>query len=374
MKTLYIQLSPTQTADPESGATVELLYSFNRSHCSESRQLPFSDIEDLANQAGWESDRIIADPRELGQKLYNWLDGSDKWLTHAIAAHAHEDLILAISTPVEPRFIGFGDRINTTAVAQISSSCTASISHLPWEMLHDERGFLIKRIDPYVVPVRWWPIQGVTEGIFKPKRRINRPLQVLVMTTAADNRTRVGFKFDRLRTIEAIAQQPLTLEVEESGCVEKLAQCMAQFDEDYFDVFHLMGQATMTEHGDRFLTQTDSGETFYASTQDMAKSFPLRFPTLFFLQGYSTADAPADGVMSSLAREFLTLGAQAVVSWEPAIADSNATEAIATFYKALSAGNQVTQALALTYQSLIQNQVRDWHRLQLYVADRVPEL
>jgi len=51
---------------------------------------------------------------------------------------------------------------------------------------------------------------------------------------------------------------------------------------------------------------------------------------------------------------------------------SGAGYAAAALYQALAAANSLPEALALTFQALLQGQARDWHLLRLYVAHTLP--
>jgi tetratricopeptide (TPR) repeat protein len=74
----------------------------------------------------------------------------------------------------------------------------------------------------------------------------------------------------------------------------------------------------------------------------------------------------------SLAEELLKSGAKAVLGWGQKVLDTEATAAAAALYQALSAGKQLTEAVACTYQALIKNKARDWHLLRLYAAGTLP--
>jgi len=74
-----------------------------------------------------------------------------------------------------------------------------------------------------------------------------------------------------------------------------------------------------------------------------------------------------------MAEALLHKGARAVLSWGDRVNDNLASEAAGTFYEALAVGRTVTEALALTYQALLQSRESgQWHLLRLYVADILP--
>jgi tetratricopeptide (TPR) repeat protein len=69
----------------------------------------------------------------------------------------------------------------------------------------------------------------------------------------------------------------------------------------------------------------------------------------------------------SFAEALVQRGMPAVLGWGRPIADPIATRAAAFLYERLAAGDQIAQGLALTHRFLLQEQVRDWHLLRLYV-------
>ncbi|MEH2185851.1 MAG: tetratricopeptide repeat protein [Nostoc sp.] len=93
---------------------------------------------------------------------------------------------------------------------------------------------------------------------------------------------------------------------------------------------------------------------------------------MIFLSGCRTGQAGNSGSVPSMAEELLKSGAKAVLGWGQKVLDSDATAAAAALYEELSAGKQITEAVACTYQALIKNKARDWHLLRLYAAGNLP--
>jgi hypothetical protein len=98
---------------------VELRCFWDNPNNYETRTLALADIADLTTQA--ESDYYVsAMLREsldkTGQTLFNWLDGSERWLVQRLTEATGEGVVLAI------------------AVAE-------QLAHLPWEVLHDGAHF-----------------------------------------------------------------------------------------------------------------------------------------------------------------------------------------------------------------------------------------
>ncbi len=327
---------------------VELRYFTDNPNQYEKRPLPLSEITDLIDVA--ERDYYVSalpeDYRVTGRRLYNWLDGGDRWLQPSLDKHRREGIVLAIAT-------------------------SGKLAHLPWEVLHDGNSFLVQRV-PAIVPVRWMSDSTVKKLTIDGEPE-NRALQVLFMATSPLNISPVlDFEAEEARILEATARQPLALTVEESGCLSELGYLVDGYDSNYFDILHLTGHATFQDGQPRFITETPTGEADYASAEDIAQELQFRLPKLIFLSGCRTGQAPNSGSVPSMAEELLKSGASSVLGWGQTVLDTDASAAAAALYRELSAGKQITEALACTYQALIENKARDWHLLRLYAAGNLP--
>ncbi|MFN7851626.1 MAG: CHAT domain-containing protein [Dolichospermum sp.] len=335
-----------------AGNYVELRYFTDNYNKYERRTLPLSEISDLIESAEMyyyvPVDSFAQDYTVTGLRLYNWLDGSDRFLQKLINQYQRQGIILAIAT-------------------------AEKLAHLPWEVLHDDTSFLVERS---IIPVRWVSSDSV-KTLSVEKNPENRALQVLFMATSPQGVEPVlDFEAEEARILKATERQPLALTVEESGCLSELGYLVADYGKDYFDIFHITGHATITNGQPEFITETETGEAFYASAEDIAKALQFRLPKLIFLSGCRTGQAGGDGAkygsVPSMAEELLKAGAKAVLGWGQQVLESDATEAAATLYKELAAGKQITEAVAITYQTLIKNKAQDWHLLRLYAADSLP--
>ena len=333
-----------------AGNYVELRYFTDNYNKYEKRSLPLSEITDLIELA--ERDYYVSSFAEdyavTGLRLYNWLDGSDRLLQKLINQYQRQEIILAIST-------------------------AEKLAHLPWEVLHDGRSFLVQQS---IVPVRWVSSDSV-KTLSVEKNPENRALQVLFMATSPQGVEPVlDFEAEEARILEAAERHRLALTVEESGCLSELRYLVDYYGKDYFDIFHITGHATITNGQPEFITETETGEAFYASAEHFKQALQFRLPKLIFLSGCRTGQAGGDGAnygsVPSMAEELLKAGAKAVLGWGQKVLESDATEAAATLYQELAAGKQITEAVASTYQTLIKNQARDWHLLRLYAADSLP--
>ncbi|MEC4895805.1 MAG: CHAT domain-containing protein, partial [Oscillatoria sp. PMC 1051.18] len=324
----------------------ELRYFSDNPNQYQSRRLPLAKIAELIAIA--EQDyyvRLAVDYRITGKKLYNWLDGEERWLHQFLHKFQHEGVVLAISA-------------------------AGKLAHLPWEILHDEVSFLVEKL-PAIIPVRWLATPSKQLSVVAEPQ--NRALNLLFMATSPLNVEPVlDFEAEEGRILTATARQPLSLKVEESGCLSELGYLVTDYEENYFDVFHLTGHATFQDNEPRFITETETGEANYATAEDIATELQFRLPKLIFLSGCRSGQANQAGAIPSMAESLLNCGAKAVLGWGEKVLDSDATAAAEALYQALAAGKKLTEAVALTYQALLKNQARDWHLLRLYVADSLP--
>jgi tetratricopeptide (TPR) repeat protein len=334
METLYLSI---KALNPQQ---IELRYWQGQRSAYEQKILAIAEIEDLIGQS--ELDYYVLRPQltALGQRLYNWLDGEGRWLSRAIQNCGAEGLTLAIAVE-------------------------GKLAHLPWEVLHDGTGFLIEKPYPLVVPVRW------VDQPTKPRLPQNRPLQILFMASSPESVQPVlNFEAEETEILRITGDLPLTLRVEESGCVAELNNLWRRYPEGTYDIFHLTGHADLQReapHAPFFITEALTGERQETFAPDLQKVFQTRPPRLIFLSGCRTGEAGQAGSVPSLAETLVQQGMPSVMGWGRPVLDTSATQAASWFYENLASGEGLVQALGLTYQRLLKQQVKGWHLLRLYL-------
>ena len=358
MSTIHLQLiQRSQTL--QAGDTITLRFPLDAT--SPERDLTIGgDIAPLLTAA--ESDYYLPDPlREparlplIGQTLYRWLDGDDRYLTRAIDAQ----------------------RGKTKAVALLLEQ-GAGLDHLPWELLHDGTAYLVQQSPTAVIPVRWQP-GNLPDTPFYTSAQ-NRPLHVVLMATAPQGvQPPLDFEGEEARIMAATQRQPLRLSVEESGNLRELGYLLGDLGEGAVDVVHLTGHATHTNTGPRFLCEDELGAAHLASAQALAEGL-THTPRLLFLSGCRTGQAMRRGEIASLAAALVATGIPAVLGWGQPVFDPDATLAAATLYGALAQGQPLVRALAESYGTMLQrhaanpSECRHWHLLRLYARGRLDEV
>lgn len=334
-KTLHIKLIP------KGQKTVTLRYFFENQNDNTERDLKLDSIQNLLEKS--ESDYFdssFTDLVEVGKELYNWFDGEDRFFETALkkAQGTTEIIILAISTE-------------------------GNLAHIPWEIMHNGIIFLVQSHNPKIVPVRW------KEQNFEPFEAENRFFKVLFMASSPDSENSVlSFEQEEAMILEATKEQPLFLKVEESGNLEELSKLISSYGNDSFDVFHFTGHAGAGENGiPIFVTEDEFGGEKHSTAEDIFNAL-RRKPKLIFLSGCETAKSQKKGSIPSLVEKLLELGAKNVLGWAKSVYDKDATLAATTFYKNLSEGFEIAEALSETYRKLIEEKARHWHLLRFYLA------
>ena len=305
-----------------------------------------SEIDHLSKKADTDYyTRLPEDHARTGQGLYRWLDGTERILQNELESHRGEKIVLAIST-------------------------SKRLVHLPWELLHDGQGFLVEK-RPAIIPVRWFSNNRPNQIVSPPQ---NRPLNLLFMATSPLGVEPVlDYEAEEGQILGATQRNPVNLRVEESGCLNELGYVVREYDQGYFDVFHLTGHATHQDGKPCFLTEDEYGNRVDSDTNAIYDAIARSsLPPLIFLSGCRTGYAP-DSAVPSMAEEFLDLGAKAVLGWGERVLDTDAAVAAKELYGHLSQGETVIEALSATYRALIDQQARDWHKLRLYVGNTLPQ-
>lgn len=341
MKILHIDLQ-------EKGSNrVEFRFFWDNPNQTRTYTRSLSEIDHLSKKADTDYyTRLPKDHSKTGQGLYRWLDGTERILQNELDSHRGEKIVLAIST-------------------------SKRLVHLPWELLHDGQNFLVSKL-PAIIPLRW--MKTVDKRLLTVDNNPqDRALNVVFMASSAKGVTPIlDFEAEEGKILKATRGKPLSLTVEESGCIKELGELIASKDRGYFDVIHLSGHATIKKQKPYFITETEYGDRQDTSAEDIARELQFNLPKLLFLSGCRTGYSDGDEILS-MAEKLLENGAKAVLGWGQPVRDNEAADTAAILYEKLSQGFTLSESLAFAYQKLLGNQARDWHCLRLYVRGSIPE-
>ncbi|MET8049012.1 CHAT domain-containing protein [Streptosporangium sp. NPDC005286] len=312
-----------------------------------SERLAYLDLQNALRQA--DTGYYLHDPgedalerenrlRTLGRSLYKLLDTDHLYLSEYLKRRPNDLVVILLDV-------------------------TAGLGHLPWELLHDGRDFLIARPNP-VIPIRSVDVEPRTRD------QARHPLRLLFMACEPiDGPGVLNYQMEEAMIRDAAADggAPFYLEYEPTGSLSELGRRLGFYDRGHFDVIHLTGHALRGDGRGLFLTEDRDGRTHRAFAADLHEVLWQSEPGLVFLSGCQTAEGGDLGAAPSLAEELATISAPIVVGWGRPVNDRAASEATAAFYQQLMLGRSPAIALARSYQELIKAGREHWHMLRMHV-------
>jgi GTPase SAR1 family protein len=280
--------------------------------------------------------------RDLGEKLFHFLDGDERWFDQALA---------------DPR----------GTVLRISAE--QRLRHLPWELVARDGAYLaVSEHTPLLTIRTASPIVNVG-GAAKPH---NRPLRVLFMATSPEGVEPVlSYEAEEAGILAATADTGTELVVEESGTLDGLRFTAESYGGGYFDVLHVSGHATVHEGQPKFVVENELGGPVLATADELARAMAGQWPRMVFVSGCLTGNAPDRGTIPSMSEDLVKAGAPLVLGWALPVGDAAASEFASQLYRALAAGQDVDRSVVAARQRLYAGQSRNWHLLRVY-ADKSP--
>ncbi|WP_089154443.1 CHAT domain-containing protein [Micromonospora sp. NBS 11-29] len=281
--------------------------------------------------------------RDLGTRLFAFLDGDERWLTPLL------DLPPGVTLRITA-----GERLR----------------HLPWELLASDGIHLTVSGHAPLLPVRAIGTRSALPPQVTPG---NRPLRVLFMATSPEGVEPVlAYEAEEAAILSATSRTGTDLVVEESGTLNGLRLLSRDHGEGHFDLLHLSGHATVTADGRPvFLAENEFGGLAAVTAEQIAQAMAGRWPRLVFVSGCLTANAPDNGALPSMSESLVRAGAPAVLGWALPVGDVSATDFAAQLYQALADGEPLDRAIVEARHHLYTNRSSSWHLLRVY-ADRSP--
>jgi hypothetical protein len=283
-----------------------------------------------------------AELRDLGEALFNFLDGDEHWFSQALA---------------DPQGV-------TVRIA-----AGQRLGHLPWELVVRDGSYLAVRESAPLLPVRA-ARSNATLATVVPQR--NRPLRVLFMATSPEGVEPVlSYEAEEAGILAATADTGTELVVEESGTLEGLRFTAQSYGTGYFDVLHVSGHATVHEGQPMFVVENELGGPVLATADQIARAMNGQWPRLVFVSGCLTGGASDRGTIPSMSESLVQAGAPVVLGWALPVGDVSASVFAAQLYRELAAGQPLDDAVVEARRQLYAGHSRSWHLLRVY-ADKSP--
>jgi CHAT domain-containing protein len=254
--------------------------------------------------------------RDLGEKLFNFLDGDERWFSRALA---------------DPRG------------ATVRIAAGQRLRHLPWELVVRDGSYLAVSESAPLLPVRAASSIATLGAVVTPR---NRPLRVLFMASSPEGVEPVlSYEAEEAALLEATADTGTELVVEESGTVEGLRFTAESYGPGYFDVLHVSGHASIDEGQPKFLVENELGGPVWATAGQIAGAVDGQWPRLVFVSGCLTGGASDRGTIPSMSESLVQAGAPAVLGWALPVGDASATAFASRLYRDLAAGQPLDRAV-----------------------------
>ena len=280
--------------------------------------------------------------RDLGEKLFNFLDGDERWFSQALA---------------DPRG------------ATLRIAAGQRLRHLPWELVVRDSSYLAVSESAPLLPVRAASSVATLGAVVTPH---NRPLRVLFMASSPEGVEPVlSYEAEEAGILAATADTGTELVVEESGTVEGLRFTAESYGPGYFDVLHVSGHATIDEGQPKFLVENELGGPAWATADQIARAMDGQWPRLVFVSGCLTGGASEHGTIPSMSESLVQAGAPAVLGWALPVGDASASAFASRLYQDLAAGQPLDRAVVAARRQLYAGHSPSWHLLRVY-ADRSP--
>lgn len=283
-----------------------------------------------------------AELRDLGEMLFSFLDGDERWFSGALG---------------DPR----------GAVVRIAAG--QRLRHLPWELIVRDGSYLAVSETAPLLPVRAASPVAIL-GAEVTQR--NRPLRVLFMATSPEGVEPVlSYEAEEAAILEATADTGTELVVEESGTLEGLRFTATSYGAGYFDVLHVSGHATIDGGQPKFLVENEFGGPALAAADQIARAVDGQWPRLVFISGCLTGGAAERGTIPSMSESLVQAGAPVVLGWALPVGDASATAFASHLYQELAAGQPVDRSVVAARRQLYAGRSSSWHLLRVY-ADKSP--
>lgn len=311
-------------------------------------------LREALRAAEWRGPAAVS----VGKELWAWLDGDARWLQGVVSR----------STA--------GDAWRLEIAGDLGV-----LSHLPWEILHDDLGFLAQRT-PWFLPVRRIDDARGELSAVPLEEAPKHDLGVLFMAAAPQGQVVLDYEAEEARILDACRSDgDAHLLVEESGTLKGLGRRMGELSPRW-DVVHV------TCHGldqpQTLALETDTGELDLVAPRQLQPELATASPRLLALSACLTAQR-TEGTQDSFASAMAHAGMPAVLGFASKVPDDAATLFTATLYGHLGRAEPLCEALARTrYEALTADPLTDplsmaahpavWGAARLFLTQAVTRL
>lgn len=304
----------------------------------------------------------------LGREIFAWLNGGEMksgWLNQVL------------ENVESPLFVEF-------QISKKARDPLHAFIEVPWELLADEQGHLAKDPDVKFCPLRR---TGSTRLSVRPPSPYC--LNTVFMAASPRNVEPVLAYEEEESVILNLREKSgvnMDLTVEGSGNLDQLVRLVSQVKE--VDVVHISCHGNIEEGARKhpYLCLEDpTGNVKKINVEQFCQTFSVNKPKLLFLSACKTSE-PSEGknrqeqiVYQSLVQSLCRAGGiSAILGWSGSVSDDEATRFAGEFYRNLSLGEKVGDALVNArnilfdppkdHDELKEYTSKAWHLARLYLG------
>jgi len=235
---------------------------------------------------------------------------------------------------------------------------------LPWELLHDEQGFLVLRTRNPVALIRRLPQHelGAFPTSFQP------PLRILLVTARPDGEEFVDPRSIARELLDEVQQQidagAIALEFLRPPTLPALRRRLSDSRQPSIQVVHCDGHGILSQEkqGQGMLVfEDEQGRADLVKAKDVAQVLQDSGVKLAVLTACQSAVGNTDDALSSVAAQFIRSGVDAVMAMSASVLVVTATRYTEALYRALAAGIPAPVAQERARQALHDNPRRTLH-------------
>jgi tetratricopeptide (TPR) repeat protein len=247
-------------------------------------------------------------------------------------------------------------------------SALPKVLSLPWELLHDEQGFLVLRTRHPVSLIRRLPQRELAAfpTPFTP------PLRILLVTARPEGTDFVDPRSIARELLDEVQSQvdagTIVLEWLRPPTLPALRARLSDAAKPTIQVLHFDGHGVFKEGHQRqglLAFEDEHGQLDLVRAEDVAQVLQDSGVRLAMLTACQSAMGAADDAFSSVAAQFIQSGVDAVIAMSASVLVISAARYAEAFYRALAAGVATPLAQERARQALHDDPRRSIHRRSL---------
>jgi tetratricopeptide (TPR) repeat protein len=245
-----------------------------------------------------------------------------------------------------------------------------AVFDVPWELAATPDGYLAEDLRSLFIVNRRVGAQGEA---WRPR---HGNVSLLFMAGASKGNTFLAIEAEEAAIVQAKKDRPLSVAVEESGCVAELAKRIQE--DSAFEALHLTCHGTIdSARGPLLQLEDEVGKPMLVAPEEIVALATGDLPPLMFLSACFPAELGSSEErrrVHPFARTLARAGVHNAIGWGAVVSVGSARDFTEFLYRALAEGKSVPEAVAIARRELCRANRKDgaadcdWHLARLYLG------